>query len=71
MTSPFEKPPNLNDRQRFAIHFFDERGHSVMTQLWLHSENRRLEVENARLRELLAKLTRERIERAKGDQGLA
>lgn len=50
----------LTDKQRFAVHFFDERGNSVISQLHIVSENRRLEAENAHLKRLLAKMTQER-----------
>lgn len=51
----------LPDKLKFAVHFFDERGHSILSQLHLYEENQRLERENARLRELLARVQRRRI----------
>lgn len=53
---------DLSEKQRWAIHFFDERGNSVISQLHIIAENRRLEAENAKLKRLLAKVTQDRAD---------
>lgn len=54
----------ISDTQRAAIHYFDDRGHAILSKDYLEAEIERLEAENAHLKALLAKLTRERNERS-------
>lgn len=61
----------LTNLQKNAIHFFDERGHSLLSQRHLEERNRQLVAENARLRELLARVQRIRKDNKDSEGDLA
>jgi hypothetical protein len=59
------KPLVLNDSltsaQRQAVHYFDERGHSVLSQQHLVAENNRLTEENERLKAIILRMKRRQM----------
>lgn len=61
----------LSEKQKWSVHFFDERGNSVLSTLHVHAENKRLKAEVDRLKELLARVQQRRKLEADDQANLA